>query len=400
MSTASETVSLWTRRFVVVAVGWFVVWQLVALAGGGRGVVVVLGLYGFVLHTVFGKAYSLVPTYFDRSLAFPRAPAVHLPLAAAGTVAMAAGAAGGGPHWIGAGGRVLWAVGVGVFVGALAYSIRDNLTGRETATSDAKADRRRIDRVANAFVPVALAYLVAGAALPVAAVAGLPTGPLPAAGPAVSHLLAAGTAGLLLFALGFRLLPRFLVIAPRTPLVAVVLPAGALGPALLATDFRGGPWFRVGAALQAVALVGFAVAYVDMFVRSDRRRVGLYGLLVPAAAAVTVAGLGVHMATVGVTGGVADAHARLALFGFLGAAVVAVSYQFYPPPVAAPAWIDDRAAATAIALLAVGVGVEAAGLVAGVAPAVTAGRTAAVAGAGLHATVLGAVFRARAERAP
>jgi len=51
------------------------------------------------------------------------------------------------------------------------------------------------------------------------------------------------------FALGFRLLPRFLV-----------------------SSFGFGRWFRLGAGLEAVALVGFAVAYADTFVRSERRR--------------------------------------------------------------------------------------------------------------------------------
>ncbi len=398
MSTDSELVSAGTRRFVAAGVAWFVLAQAAALAGAGRGPVVVLGLYGFVLHTVFGKAYALVPSYFDRTLALPRAPAAHLPLAVAGTTAMGAAAAGLGPGWLGDLGRGLWALGVGVLVGALAYSLRGNLTGRATATGEANAERRGVDRFANAFVPVALAYLLAGAALPVAAAAGLPTGPLPAAGPAVSHLLAAGTAALLLFALGFRLLPRFLVVPARAPLVAVVLPAGALGPLLLAGSFGAGPWFRVGAALQAVALVGFALAYGDMFARSDRRRVGLYGLLVPAAAAVAVAALGVHMATAGVAAGVADAHARLALVGFLGTAVAAVSYQFYPPAVAGPHWIGDRTAAAAIALLGAGIGLEAVGLAAGVGPATLLGRATTLAGALLHGTVVLAVVRSRTHR--
>lgn len=392
------TVSHWTRAFVTVAVGWFVCWQAAVLAGLGRRTVVFLGLYGFVLHTVFGKAYALVPSYFDCSLAFPRAPAVHLPLAAAGTAAMAADAAGILPPAWGTAGRVLWALGCAVLVGALGWSARDNLAGSRTATSEAKADRRRVDRFANAFVPVALAYLVAGATLPVVAAVGVPTGPLPAAGASHSHLLAAGTAALLLFALGFRLLPRFLVVAPRGPLVAVVLPAGALGPLVLATTLGGGPGVRAGGALQAVALSGFAAAYVDMFARSDRRRVGLYGLLVAAAAAVAVAVLGLHMAATGVTTGVADAHARVALLGFLGTAVAGVSYQFYPPAVASLSGIDDRTAGAALALLAVGVGIESGGLVAGVDPAVAAGRVAALAGALVHAAVILAVFRARRSR--
>jgi hypothetical protein len=398
MSTATGTVSRWTRGFVAAGVGWLVCWQAAVLVGAGRSVAVVLGLYGFVLHTVFGKGYALVPAYFDRSLSFPRAPALHLPLAVAGTAALAADAAGLVPGRWGTAGGLLWALGCAVFVGSLGWSLRGNLTGRETATAKAKADRRRVDRFANVFVPVALAYLVVGTALPNLGAVGLPTGPLPAVGPAPSHLLAAGTAALLLFAVGFRLLPRFLVVAPRRPLVAVVLPAGALGPLLLAATFGGGRWFRIGAALQAVALVGFAVAYVDMFVRSDRRRVGLYGLLVAAAAAVGVAALGVHMATAGFDPGVADAHARLALLGFLGVAVVAVSYQFYPPAVASLPGVDDRTAGAALALLGVGVGLEAGGLLADSGSVVVAGRTAALVGALGHAAVVLAVFRARRTR--
>lgn len=399
MTTDSEAVSRGTRRFVIAGVAWFTVWQVAVLAGAGRSTAVVLGLYGFVLHTVFGKAYSLVPPYFDRSLALPRAPAVHLPLAAAATTGLAADAAGLGPAWLGPAGRVLWAVGCAVLVGAIGYSVRDNLTGRETATSDAKAARRRVDRFANAFVPVALGFLLAGAALPALSVLGVPTGPLPTAGPAVSHAFAAGTAALLLFALGFRLLPRFLVVAPRAPLVAVVLPAGAVGPLLLVGRFGAGPWFLAGAACEAVALVGFAVAYADMFARSDRRRVGLYGLLVPAVAAVAVAAFGVHMAVAGVTAEVASVHARVALLGFLSAAVVAVSYQFYPPAVAAQGWIDDRSGGAVLALLVVGLGTEALGILGAVVPAVAVGRGLALVGAGLHATILLAVFRARATRA-
>ena len=159
-------------------------------------------------------------------------------------------------------------------------------------------------------------------------------------------------------ALGFRLLPRFLVVAPRGPLVAVVLPAGALGPVVLATILGSGPGVRAGGAPQAVALVGFAAAYVDVFARSDRRRVGLYGLLVAALAAVAVAGLGLYTAATGVSVGVADAHGRVALLGFLGTAVAGVSYQFYPPAVASLPGIDDRTAGAALTLLAVSVGLE------------------------------------------
>lgn len=46
---------------------------------------------------VFGKAYTLVPSYFARELAVPSAPAIHLPFALLGTVGAFAAGAGFGP---------------------------------------------------------------------------------------------------------------------------------------------------------------------------------------------------------------------------------------------------------------------------------------------------------------
>jgi hypothetical protein len=398
VTTASATVSRWTRLFVVTSLAWLVCWQGAVVAGAGRRVAVTLGLYGFVLHMVFGKAYALVPSYFDRSLAVPRAPALHLPLAVVGTAAIAAAAAGVVPtHWatIGTG---FWALGCGLFVGILAWTVRDNITGRETGTVDAKADRRAVDRIANAFVPVALGYLLAAAFLPVLDAVGALPASLPGGGPPLSHLFAAGTAALLVFAIGFRLLPRFLVVSPRTPLVGTVLAAGAGGPLLLVSSFGAGWLFRLGASLEAVALVGFAVAYADMFGRSDRRRIGLYLLLGSSAAAVAVAVLGLHMAFTGLSLPVAEAHVRVALLGFLGLAVAGVSYQFYPPGIATVPGIDDRTAALAGWLLVAGVAVESIGLLASVESANLAGRWIALAGAVVHATVVFSVFWARLNR--
>ncbi|MUV86246.1 hypothetical protein GJ631_06585 [Natronomonas sp. CBA1123] len=391
--SASSATARWTRLFVLAGLGWFVCWQAAVVAGVGRPAVVV-GLYGFVLHTVFGKAYALVPSYFDRALAFPRAPAVHFPLAVLGTAAVAGEAVGLVPTLWGTTGATLWALGCLVFVGTLVWSVRDNLSGGETGTSDAKADRRRVDRFANAFVPVALGYLLVGSVLSL----DVGFGPLPTGGPPVTHLFAAGTAALLVFTLGFRLLPRFLVVTPRWPLVAVVLPAAAAGPLLLATAFGGGRWFHLGAGVQALALLGFAVAYVDMFLRSDRRRIGLYTVVVAAVAAAGVALFGVHMAVEGISSGVAAAHARLALLGFLGLAVVGVQYQFYPPTVASALGVDDRTAGVAVALLAVGVVAEGGGLLVGAEAAVEGGRWLALAGAVAHAVVLLAVFWTRRNR--
>ncbi|MFC7215895.1 hypothetical protein ACFQO4_17635 [Saliphagus sp. GCM10025334] len=410
MSTAIK--ARWARRFVAVGIVWFVSWQLATVAGVGRRVGVVLGLYGFVFHVVFGKGYSLLPSYFDRTLAFPRAPAVHLPLAAVGTGCLALGAAlsGGidldvsplspatGETLTGIGAS-LWLAGCLVFVGTIGWTVRDNLSGRETGTGDANADRRWVDRYANAFVPVVALYVLAGATIPVLEWLEFDQS-LVAGGPPVTHLLAAGGAALLLFAVGFRLLPRFLVVSPRTWLVALALPAGALGPALLVGDFLGGSRFLLGAVLEATALVGFALAYVDMYSRSNRRRVGFYAVALGVLCGAGVAILGLSFATdwFGVPGDPFDAHYRLALVGLLGLTVVGVTYQFYPPAVASSSLVDNRTAGLSIALLAGGLLVEVGGLLRSAPVVERGGRLVVLAGSIVYATVVFAVFLERRGR--
>jgi hypothetical protein len=298
------------------------------------------------------------------------------------------------PAAVGVAGAAGWAAGASVLVGALGWTVRGNLTGRETGTGEASADRRRVDRFANAFVPVVLCYLLAGAYETVAVAAGLPT--LAGRGAAgATHLLAAGAATLLVFAVGFRLLPRFLVSSPPPALVAAVLPAGAVGPALVAGDLWGGVWFRVGAAVEAVAVAGFALAYVALFARSEKRRVGLYGPLAGAVAGVAGVALGAQFAFAGVPPGGVVAHYRLNLLGFLGLTVVGLAYQFYPPAVGTFPGADDRTALVSLACLAAGVGTEAAASLAGVAAGATLGRLLALAGAGLYASLLFGLFRER-----
>jgi hypothetical protein len=391
--TAAESASRWARRFVLAGAAFLVCWQAAELAGTGRRSAVALGLHGFVFHTVFGKAYSLVPTYFDRDLSTTRLLPVHFALTVPGALLLAADGAASLPG-AGLAGGALWTAGVAAFLGTLGWTLRGNLAGAETATGDANADRRRVDRVANAFVPVSLAYLAVGSYATLSARA-----PLPALvdgyPPRASHLLAAGAAALLLFAVGFRLLPRFLVVTPSRPLAAVVLPAGAVGPAVLAASLPAGPWFRVGAAVEAVAVVGFALAVVGMYRRSDRRRVGFYGVLAGAGAGVLAALVGLSFAVGPVAGELVTAHRRLTLLGLLGLTIVGVSYQFYPPAVGTFRGAGDRTALAATALLAGGLLVEVAGLVASVDAAVAAGRLGALVGATAHLWLLAGLFRER-----
>ena len=389
MSAAAVTRRV--QRFLLVALVFLVAWQVAALAGTSRHVQVVLGLYGFVLHVVFAKAYSLVPSYFARELSVPRAPAVQLPLSALGVVGLAAAGL-GAPAVVGTAGAALWLAGVLVFVGALGWTVRDNLTGAETGTGEAKADRRAVDRYANAFVPVVLAYLLAGSYDLLAARVGLLT-VAASAGPPTVHLLAAGAATLLVLAVGFRLLPRLLVASPPRAVVAVALPAGALGPVLLAGAFLDGLLFEVGALAEAVAVVGFAAALWWMFAESDRRRVGGYALVVGAGMGVLGVALGLDFAFRGPTPALGDAHARLNLLGFLGLSIVGATYHFYPPAAGRFPGAGDRTALVTVALLSGGVLVEVVGLAAGVAWPVFLGRIAALAGAVGYAYLIAGLLR-------
>ncbi|RQH00113.1 hypothetical protein [Natrarchaeobius oligotrophus] len=391
-STAA-TVSRWSRAFVATGVAFFLAWHLAVLAGYPRPATVALGLYGFVFHVVFGKAYGLVPSYFARELAVPRAPTIHLPLAAVGAVGFFANAAELAPPIVGTVAAASWLAGCLVFVGSVGWTVRSNWTGRETGTGSVDAHRTRVDRIANAAIPFVFAYLLVGSSLAAVDRIGAGSAALPAQ--ATTHLLAAGAAALLVFAIGFRLLPRLLAVAPHGSLVAVVLPTGAVGPALLALGFRSESAFRIGAALQMIALVGFAVAYADVYRRSERRRVGGWTILAASGFAVLLAALGGTVVVAAGSAGVVETHYRIAIGGFLGLTIVGVTYHFYPPAVASSARVDDRTAAAAALALIVGLALEGVGLVALGSAVATAGRSLSVLGAVLYAVVLGSVFRAR-----
>jgi hypothetical protein len=354
---SSARISRWARRLLLVSAGWFALSQATILAGAPRRVTLFLGLYGFVLTTVFGKAYSLIPSYFDRTLAWSAAPAVQFPLTTGGVAGLAIAAA-GGPPWLAPAGALAWVGGAAVFLGTMLVTVGDNLTGADTGTGDANAERRRLDRLANAFVPLVLLYLAVAS---VELLAGLLGTPSLLGGLLVptSHLLAAGVALLLLFSVGYRLLPRFLVVYPSTRLAAVVLPAGAFGPALLAWGYPAGGVFQAGALVQSVAVVGFAVAYLRMVRRTDRERVGLYSVAVAVCLGVLGVALGAHFAFAGLTGDLATVHWRVNVFGLLGLSIVGAVYQFYPPALCPWPGGSDRAALVTIALVGGGLAVTA-----------------------------------------
>lgn len=393
----SERVSRSSRRFAAVGLLSLVCWQVAALAGSGRRLVVVLGV-GFVLPVAFGKVYTLVPAHFDRNLALDRSPVLHWWLATGGTAAMAAGIVVKG-NVLTAAGVVLWVAGVCVLLGTLGWTLRGNLTGRRTGTGEANADRQRIDRLANGFVPVAGGYLAAGSYELLALYTAAPT--LVHSGRmGVAHLLATGFATLLLFAVGSRLLPRFAATTAPRWLVAIILAAGATGPALLVVGYPAGDLFVAGAAVEAVAVVGFALFCTRLFYTTDRRRVGFAAVAAGIASGVAGVAVGVGFATglVAPAGSAVTAHLRLNVLGLLGLPVVGVLFQFYPPAVGTARWNDDRTALAGIAVLAGGLWLEVSGLLLGENAIVTAGRLLGVVGSVVVGMLVAGVFREQTRR--
>jgi len=351
---ATAVLSKWTRRFLVVAVSFLVLAGVAIAVDAPRRTEVVLGLYGFVLTTAFGKAYTLVPTYFDRTLVVPQVPAIHLPIQVVAVAALALAPIGGTPAAIGDLGPVAWALGVAVFAGTILATIATNPLGRETATSEAKAERAGLDRLANPFMTVALGYLLVGTYAVLAPAVGLPV-IVDGAAVRSTHLLAAGFALLLLFSVGYRLLPRFLVASVPTALAGPVLLAGAVGPALLAVGYPSGPAFQAGAIFESLAIVGFATSYGWLFVSTDRDRVGFVGPLLGVLLGLGGVALGLWFAIGGIDGALVRPHLRLNVFGLLGLSVLGVIFQFYPPAVSAWPGDGDRLAMASIELVAVGV---------------------------------------------
>ena len=385
--------SRWVRRFVFVGAVFLLLSQATLVAGGTERTAVILGLCGFVFHTVFGKAYSLIPAYFNRALAANRLLPVHLTASTTGTLLLAAGIEQSNSTFETAG-ATLWGVGVGLFLITLFWTLRGNLTGSETATGSQNAHRERVDRLSNLFIPVALAYLAVGSYELLATTTALPS-MFDGYAPRATHLLAAGSAALLLFAVGFRLLPRFLVATPPRPLVWVVLPTGAVGPALLAWGLPSGTRFQVGALMQATAIVGFALGFWVLYLRSNRRRVGFYGVLGATVAGILAVALGVVFAFGTPTTELVAAHRRLTVLGFLGLAIVGVSYQFYPPAIGQFPGAGDRTAVVAMGALFAGLVLEIAGLVAGYSIGVTLGHGITLGGALTHLYLLAGLFHQR-----
>jgi hypothetical protein len=415
--SSAATISRGAHGLVLAGAGFLVLCTLAAFAEEPRGAVVAFGLYGFVLHTVFGKAYGLLPAYFDRDLAVPRAPLAQLPLSVLGalllSVTVGSTAADSLPidaETAGEAGALLWATGAAVFLATIALTIRDNPTGAETGTSASKEHLARLDRVANLAMPIALGYLALGAYEHAAHAidAGLPT--LTDSSLAISHVLAVGTAALLVFAIGARLLPRLLRAEVPDVLVGAVLASGSLGPLFLVGWFGSRYGDSVGGmpaegllhgaiGLLSIAVVGHAIVVGLLVRRAPAPRLGAYGVIAGAIGGVVTVAAG-GLIGLGERAELVAIHPRLGLLGFLGLTILGVVYHFYPPAVAGDR--GDDVATASLVLFGGGLLIELLGVIAGegrpdglATTAIDAGRGLAVLGALAYAGLLVAIVYQR-----
>lgn len=378
-----DSVEKASKWFVVTSALFFVVWQAAAVVGVPRETEVVLSVMGFVLHVAFGKAYTLVPSYFDSTLRWPGAPFLQYPLTVFGCLLLAYASLSPEAALYAATGGAMWLSGVVVFVAAILSTIAFGYLRGTTATSQAKEDRRRVDLAANAFMPLAFIYLLLASYEVFAVEVGFYSlfGGLPVGG---YHLLATGFAALLVFTVGFRLLPRFLVSHPPLSGVGVVLVAGGVAPLLLSLGFTRPVLQRVGGVLMAVAVTVFAAVYLYLYLRRERQRVGADSIVVASVFGLMAVALGLHMAFVGGNAGFVAAHVYAAVTGFLGLTIVGVAFHFYPPEVCPLPYAGDRLAQVAIASVGAGVLVRMAGVSMEVPYVESAGGFLGLMGAGLY----------------
>jgi len=330
MTVNSAGVSQWTEYFVVSSACSLVAYFASVSAGLPHRIQVLLGLYGFACLMVFGMGYLLVPPYVGRTVIDHRFAGIHLAFAVSGLCLLVA------THFVrtfdsvGRFGGLLWASGVAVFAMTLAATALSARSDQGTDRAAGVSGRNTSPGWAAAAIPVAVAYLLLGT---VARFDGLPvvgSVPVPHAPAVPSHAYASGFAGLLVFALRVRLLPGFFGASPPRRLLSVVVGAGATAPLLLTVGLWVDPWFSLGAVLEGIAMVGYAVCVAVVLRRSERVRVGGYGIAMGAAVGVaaTVAGAS---AAFGVNVAMAvNTHVRLVIGDFLPLTIVGYAVLFFP----------------------------------------------------------------------
>jgi hypothetical protein len=363
MATAGTT-GRWTRRFAIASALSMVALQFAFLVDAPLRTVALVGLFGAVLPMVFGMAYLLFPSYLGETLASQRLPALHFGLTYAAVGVLV------GRELLGLGdaalalGTILWSLSIVLFVGTLLHTVLPVFAADPGLLLPTGTRSRRSTRLSGVVLPVAVGYLLVGTGVLLSMAPGFPF-PTGLTFPVVVHFYATGFVALLIFALGVRLLIGYFHVDLPRPLSWLVLGAGATAPGILAANFRRPPWFFVGAGLETVAVAGYAALVAVVVSRTERRRVGLYGIGLGALGVV----LGVGIA-VGIVSGVGSAldigiHVALVLNGFLLPTIIGYADQFFAVTSGQFRGATEQSLLAVFWLLGVGTGLHVVGLAAG-----------------------------------
>ncbi len=348
-------VNKWGRRFVLTGVIFLVVWQLSVLTNFPRRTTVSLGIFGFILHVILGKGYTLIPSYFHESLKPKKSPFLTFPLTVFGAILISIAPA---YPLVNLYGSLIWSLGILIFFGSITWSVRENPTGKKTENSNkSKKDLEPVDNFANPFMLIALLYIILGSLWFFISNFNFFSNPfIPQK---ISHFLAAGGGALLLFSVGFRLLPRFLGSKPSLNMARITLPTGAIGPLLISIGLPIGSIFQLGAAIEAIAVTAFMVEYIRMLYISKTKNIGFYSIAIGVLSGFIAILIGLHFAFTGqLTPTLVTIHYRLNLVGFLGLSIIGVTYRFYPPTIGNFFAAKKSTAIASVSLITIGLYME------------------------------------------
>jgi len=377
----------WTQRFTVASAAAFVVSCVAAGVVSDPRIPVILALFGFVCPMIFGMAYLLLPPYVRRTLVDHRLPGIHFVLAFPGAGSLVLGTAIEGLGLLRSLGAVVWSLGVLVFVGALFGTVVPAVLDDPASVFRGGDRPQRSTRLATATIPIAIGYLLLGTMVLVQS-----TSVVSAWDPtlvSVIHLYAVGFGALLIFSLGARLLLGFYRASPPKSLLWLVLVAGAVAPMLLGFTIWVDPWFRVGAALESIAMVGYAIVVGITGYRTERRRFGYVGIAFGAVAGVLAVAVAAPVAFgTPVLDNWVSLHRTTVLWGFFPLTIVGYAFLFFPVTDGQFRGATRRVATTTIVLLAVGLLIRLFGIAAASEPVRLGGVATSVVGALLYCYLL------------
>lgn len=295
--------------------------------------VLFLPALGFIGLMIFGMAQQFVPLYSGRALWNPRFALVQVVLAILGVALMLPG-----PSWepVGFG---LWLVAGVMFVVLLVMTLRSKPL--PTKPAGRHPEYVQMDRLGIPMTSAAVLYLIA------ASVGFLLQSPSNA--PLVPlaqdyyyswlHLYNLGFIALMVFGVGFHLLPRFLDAVPNLRVAKAIIALALPGAAAVAVTMPFlampalGSAFTLFAILEATGAVLFALLVLDLWRRSRSRRPAS---LFNAAAGVWLI-VGVTLGSLfGLFPSLAGsewvvAHGWVNFFGFAGFEIFGVTHEVLPP---------------------------------------------------------------------